>query len=100
MDKIARAFEKNSIWSQKTVKKTRFSSIFWTFKLRALLSPPRITKTRGTKLFAIMKGNFSALAVKQIREKSKNDPPYSGSSFCSLLVLGFPLNDHASFLQT
>jgi hypothetical protein len=23
-----------------------------------------------------MKGNFSALAVKRIREKSKNDPPY------------------------
>jgi hypothetical protein len=27
------------------------------------------------KLFAIMKGDFSALAVKKIREKSKNDPP-------------------------
>jgi hypothetical protein len=26
-------------------------------------------------MFAVMKGNFSALAVKRIREKSKNDPP-------------------------
>jgi hypothetical protein len=26
-----------------------------------------------------MKGSFSALAVKRIREKSKNDPPYSTS---------------------
>jgi hypothetical protein len=27
------------------------------------------------KLFVIIKGNFSALAVKRIREKSKNAPP-------------------------
>jgi hypothetical protein len=46
-------------------EKPRFSSIF-----------PRISKTRRTKVFTIIKGNFSALAVKRIREKSKNDPPY------------------------
>jgi adenylylsulfate kinase-like enzyme len=36
---------------------------------------PEFQKLVEQKLFAIMKGNFSALTVKRIREKSKNDPP-------------------------
>jgi hypothetical protein len=48
--KIARAYEKNSVLFQKNHEKTRFSSIFWTFKFRALISPPRISKTHRTKV--------------------------------------------------
>jgi hypothetical protein len=38
---------------------------------------PEFQKLVGQKLFAIKKGNFSALdvKVKRIREKPKNDPP-------------------------
>jgi hypothetical protein len=61
-------FEKNSILSQKTVKKPVFP--------RVLISPPRISKSRRTKVVWNMKGNFSVLAVKWIREQSKNDIPY------------------------
>jgi hypothetical protein len=66
--KFAKAFEKNH-------EKTRFSPIFWTFKLRALILRPEFQKLVEQKLFAIMKGNFSALGVKLNREKPKNDPP-------------------------
>jgi hypothetical protein len=31
-----------------------------------------------------MKGNFSALGAKRIREKSKNDPPYSVEPFLKI----------------
>jgi hypothetical protein len=65
--KIASAFEKKQTFVSKNHEKTRFSSTFWFFKLRALVEQ---------KLFAIMEGNFSALRVKRIQEKSKNDPPY------------------------
>jgi hypothetical protein len=36
---------------------------------------PEFQKLVEQKLFAIMKGNFSALRDKRIREKPKNDPP-------------------------
>jgi hypothetical protein len=39
------------------------------------------------KLFAIMKGNFSALAVNRIREKSKNDPPQSVGTLTQIFFL-------------
>jgi phage portal protein BeeE len=38
---------------------------------------PEFQKLVEQNLFAIMKGNFFALKVKRIREKPKNDPPYS-----------------------
>jgi hypothetical protein len=38
-------------------------------------------------LFAIMEGNFSALRVKRIREKPKNDPPYPLVFWANLMHL-------------
>jgi hypothetical protein len=48
--KKSRAFEKKQYFVSKNREKARFSSIFWTLKLRALMSPPRITKTRKRKV--------------------------------------------------
>jgi hypothetical protein len=73
--KLPKAFEKN-ILSQKTVKKPVFLRFFGPSSSGRWYFRPEFQKLVEQKLFAIMKGNFSALAVKRIREKSKNDPSY------------------------
>jgi hypothetical protein len=45
--KNCQGFWKKQYFVSKNRDKTRFPSIFWTFKLRALISPPRISKTRS-----------------------------------------------------
>jgi hypothetical protein len=44
-----------------------------------------------------MKGNFSALAVKRIREKSKNDPPYSPSTQMKFITNSSPQSKKRKF---
>jgi hypothetical protein len=66
-EKNCEGFRKNSILSQKTVKKPVF--------LRFFGLSSEFQKLVEQKLFAIMEGNFSALSVKRIRENSKNEPP-------------------------
>jgi ABC-type Co2+ transport system permease subunit len=61
-EKNCQGFCKKQFFVSKNREKTRFVSFIWTFQLQQML-------------IAIIKGNFSALAVKLIREKSKN-PPY------------------------
>jgi hypothetical protein len=74
--KIANVFEPNSILSQKTVKNPVFLRFFYISISGCWYLCPEFQKLVEQKLFAIMKGNFSALAVKRIRVKSKNNPPY------------------------
>jgi hypothetical protein len=76
MKKIARIFEENSILSQKTMKKPVFLRFFGLLSSGRWYLRPEFQKLVEQKLFAIMKGNFSALGVKRIRENPKNDPPY------------------------
>jgi hypothetical protein len=59
--------------SLKTVKKPVFLRFFGLSSSGRWYRRPEFQKLVEQKLFAIMKGNFSALAVKRIREKSKND---------------------------
>jgi hypothetical protein len=63
--------------SPKNRRKTGFFSVFcdqilFFSKALAIFSVFQLVEQ---KMFAIMKGNFSALAVNRIREKLKNDPP-------------------------
>jgi hypothetical protein len=73
--KIARAFEKQFIVFQKTVKKSIFLWFFGLSSSGRWYLRPEFQKLVEQKLFAIIKGNFFALAVKRIREKTKNQPP-------------------------
>jgi hypothetical protein len=74
--KKCQGFWKKQYFVSKNREKTRFSSMFGLSSPGRWYLRPEFQKLVEQKLFAIMKGNFSALAVNRIREKSKNDPPY------------------------
>jgi hypothetical protein len=73
------------------VKKTVFLRFYGLSSSGRLYLHPEFQKLVEQKLFAIMKGNFSAQAVKRIEEKSKKiHPTVSG-----ILIFG----DHFGFLR-
>jgi hypothetical protein len=77
-EKNCEGFRKKLIFDLKNREKKQFF-----FDLLSFQAPganncaPNFKNSKNKKWFVIMKGNFFALAVKRIREKSKNDPPYS-----------------------
>jgi hypothetical protein len=81
----AKSFEglmKKTVFCSKKPWKNPFFFNFLDFQAPGAISPPEFQKLVEQKLFAIIKGNFSALSVRRIRETPKNDPPYWSPPTC------------------